>query len=75
MLCLGFDLENGKLISGRRFHRLSLAKGVFCYLGNDLLGASLTDMGKYLKITKQAVYQLKERGGAYIDENGNNFTT
>lgn len=62
-----FKLEKGEILSGRRYRYLTLPKGVFCFLGSELLGYSLEDIGRYLRISKQAVFKAK--GEKYTQNN------
>ena len=69
-----FKLEKRVIQSGRRYRYLSLPKGVFCYLGSELLGYSLEDIGRYLGISKQSVFEAKEKGEKYTKNNNNLIT-
>ena len=72
---LELGLAEGVLFSGRRFRSLSLGKGVFSYLAADLLGYSLVEIGKKLKISGVSVYQIKDKGRDYIANKGNFLIT
>jgi len=69
-----FNLKKGELQSGRRFRHLSLAKGVVSYFGSEQLGLSLEEIANQLRISRQAVFLLKEKGEGYAKQNHNFIT-
>ena len=68
-----FALEKGSLVSGRRYRAFSIAKGVFSFLATEILAYSLMDVGRYLGISRQSVFELKQKSQSYIDQHGSNL--